>query len=108
MRREDGFLDGDVLQVARIGLLAISGNRRIKLLAGHDAGGDLGDRRADGLGNKRHGTRGARVDFENVDRAVLDGVLHVHQAADLECLGKRRRLAFQFIEGFLAERTGRQ
>ncbi|MNZ93082.1 hypothetical protein D3C78_1121370 [compost metagenome] len=105
---EHGFLDGNVLQVARIRLLAIGGNRRIELFTGHDAGGDLGDRRADGLRHERHGTRGARVDFENVDRAVLDGVLNVHQAADVERLGKSRRLAFQFVERFLAQRTRRQ
>ncbi len=106
--RENGFLDGDVLQVARVGFLAVSGNRRIKLLAGHDAGSNLGDRRTDGFCNEGHRARGARVDFENVDRAVLDRVLNVHQATDVERLCKRRRLAFQFVERFLAQRTGRQ
>jgi hypothetical protein len=37
---------------------------------------------ADDLGDEGHGARGARVDFEHVDHAVLDRVLHVHQAAD--------------------------
>ncbi len=89
--REDRFLDGDVLQVARIGLFAIGGEGRVERLAGHDAGGDLGDRRADGLGDEGHGARGARVDFQHVDRAVLDGELHVHQAADIQRLGHRFR-----------------
>ena len=35
---------------------------------------------ADGLGDERHGARGARIDLEHVDVAVLDGELHVHQA----------------------------
>ena len=39
--------------------------------------------RADGLGHERHGARGPRVDLQHEDRAVLDGVLHVHQAADI-------------------------
>ena len=105
---KDGFLDGDVLQVAWIGLLAVSGDRRIELLTRHDAGCDLGNRCADGLGDEGHGTRRARVDFQNVDGAVLDGVLYVHQAADLQRLGKRCRLTFQFIQRFGRERACRQ
>ena len=35
-----------------------------------------------GLGDERHGARGARVDLEDVDVAVLDGVLDVHQPLD--------------------------
>jgi hypothetical protein len=68
--REDRFLDGDMVELARIRLLAIEGG---ELFTGHDAGGDLGDRRADGLGDEGHGARGARIDFEHVDVAVLDG-----------------------------------
>ncbi len=104
-KREDGFLDGDVLEVARVWLFAVSGNRRIQRFASHDTGGDLGNRRADGLGNERHGTRRARVDFQHVDRAVLDRVLHVHQATDMQRLGKRRRLAFQLVQHILGKRA---
>ena len=42
---------------------------------------DLGERHAGRLGHERHGAAGARVDLEHVDHAVLDRVLHVHQAA---------------------------
>ena len=66
---------------------------RLKLgegLARHDPGGDLGDRQADHLGDERHGARGARIDLQHVDVAVLDGVLHVHQPADLQ---RQRQLA---------------
>ena len=38
---------------------------------------------ADGLGDEGHGAAGARVDLQHEDDAVLDGELHVHQAADL-------------------------
>ncbi len=69
------------------GMAAIGGEGVFQRLAGHDAGGDLGDRRADGLGDEGHGARGARVDLEHIDRAVLDRVLHVHQAADIERAG---------------------
>ena len=106
--REDRFLDGDVLQLARIGLLAIGGKGRVERLTGHDAGGDLGDRRADGLGDEGHRARGARVDFEHVDRAVLDGELHVHQAADVQRLGHRLRLPLEFIEHLDEQRARRQ
>ena len=77
-------------------------------LAGHDARGDLGDRRADGLGDEGHGARGARVDLEHEDRAVLDGVLHVHQAADIQRLGQRRGLALQLVDGLVRQRMHRQ
>ena len=57
--------------------------------SGHDLGGDLGDRDADRLGDEGHGARGARIDLEDVDVAVLHGVLHVHQPADIERPGER-------------------
>ena len=64
--------------------------------AGHDARRDLGDRHAGHLGDERHRARGARIDLEHVDVAVLDGVLHVHQAADLERQRQRARLPLKF------------
>ena len=106
--REDGFLDRDMRAGCAVRLAAIGGEGLVQRLAGHDAGGDLGDRLADGLGDKRHGARGARVDFEDVDRAVLDGELDVHQAADIQRLGQRRRLAFELVDGFGRQRVDRQ
>ena len=61
-----------------------------------------------GLGDEGHGARGARVDFEHEDVAVLDGVLHVHQAADLERQGERRRLALQLGDDRRRQRVHRQ
>ena len=40
--------------------------------ADHQLRGDLGDRHADRLGDEGHGARGARIDLEHVDVAVLD------------------------------------
>ena len=79
-----GFLDRDVLELGGVDLLAVMGEGGVEAFAGHDARRDLGDRAADGLGDEGHGARGARVDFEDVDLAVLDRELHVHQAADLQ------------------------
>ncbi len=61
-----------------------------ELLAGHDAGGDLGDGHADHLGDEGHGARGARIHFEDVDYIILDGELHIHQADDVQ---RQRQLA---------------
>ena len=77
-------------------------------LARHDAGGDLGDRQADHLGDERHGARGARVDLEHVDVAVLDGELHVHQADDAERHRQRAGLPLELGDRLGGERVGRQ
>src|SRR6516164_10741328 len=42
-----------------------------QLLAEHDAGSNFCDRHAGGLGDKRYGARGARIDLEDKDHAVL-------------------------------------
>src|SRR4029077_2439491 len=55
-----------------------------KLLAGHQPRRDFRHRRADHLGDERHGARCARVDLEHVNVAVFDGVLNVHQAYHVE------------------------
>src|SRR5689334_19090658 len=57
---------------------------RLELFTGHDPGCDLGDRQADDLRHEGDGARRTRIDLEHVDLAVLDGILHVHQAADVE------------------------
>ena len=60
------------------------------------------------LATNGHRARGARVDLEHVDVAVLDGVLHIHQAADLERERERARLALEFGDDARAERMRRQ
>ncbi len=76
--REHRLLDRDV---SRRALGQIEAGER---LAGHHPGRDLGDRPADRLGDEGHRARGARVDLEDEDLAVLDRHLDVHQAAHLE------------------------
>ena len=68
------------------------GRLRVKLgerLARHHPGRDLGHRHAGGLGDERHGAAGAGVDLQDVDLAVLDGELHVHQPDHLQRLGQQ-------------------
>ena len=64
----------------------------------------LADRHAGHLGDERHRARGARIDLEHVDVAVLDGVLHVHQAADLERQRQRAGLPVELGDRSSAER----
>ena len=88
-----------------------SGGLRLKLLerlAGHDARRDLGDRQADDFGDEGHRARGARIDLEHVDLAVLDRVLHVHQPADVERERQRARLPLELGNCLLAQRMRRQ
>ncbi len=63
-----------------------------ELLARHHPRGDLGDRHAGRLGDEGHGARGARIDLEHIDVAVLDRELHVHQPDDAERARERRGL----------------
>ena len=106
--REDGFLDRDMLERLVVRHIAVGGECRCELFAGHDAGRDLGDRRADGLGDEGHGTRGARIDLQHIDGAVLDGELHIHQTADIERLGHRAGLLFKFRHDLVGERVDRK
>ena len=99
--REDGFLHADVVELLFL-QLEIG-----ELFARHDARGNLRDRRADHLRHERHRTRGARIDFQHVDIAVLDGKLHVHQADDVEAEGKLTRLPLQLLDGVGIERMRR-
>src|SRR5690606_35060911 len=52
----------------------------LQRLAGHDPCGDLRQRCADALGYEGHGTRSTGVHLDDVDNAVLQCQLHVHQA----------------------------
>ena len=80
----------------------------LERFAGHDTRGDLGDRQPDDLGDEWHGARGARVDLQHVDVAVLDGVLHVHQAADIQRQRQRTSLPLEFRKRLLVERMRRK
>ena len=78
-----------------------------QFFAGHDAGADFGDGYTGGLGDERHGAGGAGVDFEDVDEVVLDGVLDVHQADDVECFGHGFGFGAQFGDRGGGEGVGR-
>lgn len=54
--------------------------------AGHDFGGEFGQRDADGFANEGRGAGGTRIDLDDVEVVAFDGELHVHQAADVEGL----------------------
>ncbi len=56
--------------------------------AGHDLGGEFGERDADGFADEGRGAGGAGVDFDDVEVVAFDGELHVHQAADVEGFGE--------------------
>ncbi len=84
------------------------GSSAAKLLAGHHPRRDLGDRHAGRLGDERHRARGARVDLEHVDFAVLDGELHIHQPDDIERARERDGLPLDLGDRLEAEAVGRQ
>ena len=101
---EDGRLDvvvragAEVLPCGELG-----GKQFAELAAGHEAGGDLGQRDAGGLRDVRHGARGAGIDFDHVDVVValgvaLDGELQIDQADDLEREGQFARVGAQSFE----------
>ena len=79
-----------------------------QLFAGHDFRGQFGQRHADGLADERHGARRARIHFQHVNHVAFDGVLHVHQADDLQLA---RHGVGVFADGFddlLRKRVRRQ
>ena len=77
IERKHGFLHRPILRPDFF--------REAELLQGfssHDLRGEFRQWFADGFRDERHGARGARVHFENINRLALDRVLHVHQADD--------------------------
>ena len=50
----------------------------------HQSSGDLRQRHAGRLADKRHGSRCSRIHFEDIDLAGVNGVLNVHQAHDVQ------------------------
>ena len=48
--------------------------------------------RVTNLGDQRHRAEGVRVRFEHEHLAVFDGVLHVHEAANVEGFGNLSRV----------------
>ncbi|MDC4227056.1 MAG: hypothetical protein MPW15_23145 [Candidatus Manganitrophus sp.] len=70
---------------------------RPQRLAEHARRAHLGQRQAGRLGHEGHRARGARVHLEQVDLAVLDGELDVHQADDAELVRQDASSARAFV-----------
>ena len=77
-------------------------------LARHQTRGNRGNRAIGRLGNKGHGARGARVDLKDVNHAILDRELHVHQADHIQPQGHLFGLHLQLGHGRGIQRIGRQ
>src|SRR5687767_5120026 len=80
-------------------------------LACHDPSRDLGDRRTDRLGDERDGPARPRIDLDQIDDAVLDRELAVHQPFDAERQSELPRLALDLADDLRLktvrrERTG--
>ncbi len=80
----------------------------LQRLAGHDPGGELGQRPPGRLGDKRRCPAGPRVDLDEINLAVLDGKLDIHQAADTELQGQGPGLAPDLVNQIGAEGIRRQ
>ena len=71
--------------------------------AQHATAGVACKRNADGLGHKRHGAGGARVHFNHVEFAILDGELHVHETTNVEFLREFLGVLADLFLDFLGE-----
>ncbi len=100
--REHGFLDAHVRHVDFFGKANL-----FEGFAEHAAACVACKRDADGLGNERHGAGGARVHFDHVEFAILDGELHVHEAADVEFFCEFLGVGANLVLDFLGKRHGR-
>src|SRR5579864_4955106 len=79
-----------------------------ELLAGHHPRGELRQRHANRLADGRDRPRRPRIDLQNVNLAVVDRVLHVHQADNAEFAREHSRLFDQLVLNLGAQRTRRQ
>src|SRR3990167_1378703 len=77
-------------------------------LAGHHPGPEHRQGNADALGDERHGTRGARIDFDDEDILALHRHLHVHQADHTELQGHFLDLVADLVLDMRRQRIGRQ
>ena len=100
--REHRFLDRAVLNARRPSL------KLARLSPAMMRAAILATGNADHLGDEGHRARGARIDLQHVDVAVLDGVLHVHQPADIERERERAGLPLEFGDGLLDQGMRRQ
>ena len=69
----------------------------------HQAGGEAGHLGVTDLGDQRHRAGCARVRFEHEHLAVFDGVLHIHEAANVEGFGNLPGVILDGGEVFLGD-----
>ena len=80
-----------------------------EFFSGHQTCGDFGYGHAGGFGDERHGAGGAWIDLNEVNNGLAGfiigahGELHVHQSDDIQGLGERDGLAFDFFHRFRGE-----
>ena len=100
---EDGLFHGYPGDGKLIGKAQI-----VQCLPHNDRRRELCERYACGLAHKRHGPGRPGIDLQDVDHAVLDGVLHVEQADNPERLGKLLRVPPHFLDLPIADQVRRQ
>ena len=83
---EDGFLDAEMMEGFTFQIEVRD------LLSQHDLGGNPGHGNVADLGNQRNGARCARIGFQDIDHIVGDGILHIHQADDIQFVGDLARI----------------
>ena len=79
-----------------------------KWLTCHKTRGDRCDGAVSGFGDEWYRTRGAWVDFDQVDFIVFDRELHVHQANNVEGQRESMCLLFNPFDYIFRKRIGRQ
>ena len=94
---EHGFLGAVVVELLVLELEVF------ELGTEHEAGGEASHLRVTNLGDQRHRAACARVGFEDEHLAVFDGVLHIHEAANVEGFGNLPGVILDGGEVFLGD-----
>ncbi len=100
---QHGFLHKEALHRRHLGKAQL-----FQAAAGHHLRRQPRNRHAGGLADKGHGARSARVDLQHVNDVVLDGILHVHQAAHAQRQPQALGVVAHDAEVVQADFVGRQ
>src|SRR5208337_3902010 len=74
----------------------------------HEPRGNLRQRHAGGLADVRDGPGGTRIDFQDVDKPILNRILDVHQSDNIQFLGQLDSVLTQCLMLRLADRNCRE
>src|ERR1700683_113775 len=110
-KRKDGRLDGVEIADGELFDSVELDDRQMQvpqLATGHQPRRAFRERNASGLANVGNRARGARVDFEDVDRVVLNRVLDIHQADDVQGARETNGVVADLREDFGLQRDRRQ